>query len=379
MKIIADENMTAVEALFSPYGEIELVPGRTLEKVQLADCDALLVRSVTRVDRELLDGSAVRFVGSATIGTDHIDHDYLKAAGIAFAHAPGCNAEAVVDYVLAVLFEVHESSWFDKTVAIVGCGNVGSRLYGRLRNLGVKCICYDPFLDDSEQPGLCDFEDLPSADILCLHTPLTTDGPYPTYHLCDAQFLAALKPGSLLINAGRGAVIDNEALLPLLEAGQLKAVLDVWEDEPNITRRLADAVTLGSPHIAGYSLEGRLRGTLMIERAFSRWISPQGGGMSPSLQQLLTEMGFGLNQIELIGQPEAESYQQLRQFVMAAYRPSIDYARVKALFLQPTTVAIGFDRLRKDYPLRREFGYCVPPQALRDSLDRELSALGFCV
>lgn len=379
MKIIADENMTAVEALFSPYGEIELVPGRSLQKERLADCDALLVRSVTKVGKSLLEGSAVRFVGSATIGTDHIDHDYLKAAGIAFAHAPGCNAEAVVDYVLAVLFEVHESSWFDKTVAIVGCGNVGSRLFGRLRNLEVKYICYDPFLDDSQQADLCAFEDLPSADILCFHTPLTTDGRYPTHHLCDARFLAALKPSTLLINAGRGAVIDNQALLPLLEAGQVKAVLDVWEDEPHITGALAEAVTLGSPHIAGYSLEGRLRGTLMIEQAFGKWLTRGESSGRYSLQQLLANSGFGLNQLKLRDQLGAEPYQQLRQLVLAAYRPSTDYARLRALFNQSAPVASGFDRLRKEYPLRREFSFCAAPKILNETLGRELAALGFCV
>ncbi len=280
MKIVADENIPGVEALFGAHGEVRLLPGRAIARQDVRDAEILLVRSVTRVDESLVRDTPVRFVGSATIGTDHLDLAGLRQRGIAVANAPGCNAEAVVDYVIASLSRARPD-WLGETVGIVGCGNVGRRLYRRLRALGVACRCYDPFLTPAAQPDLCTFPEVLEVGILCLHTPLTREGPHPTHHLFDARTLARLRPGSLLLNAGRGAVVDNGALLEELRAGRIGAVLDVWEGEPAIDPALLQAVALGTPHIAGYSLEGRVRGTLMVYRAWCEWAGLPEGDTEP--------------------------------------------------------------------------------------------------
>jgi len=186
MKIIADENMSAVQEIFAPYGDVEVWPGREINAATVATADVLLVRSVTKVDKQLLEGSSVQFVGSATIGTDHIDLQYLQDKGIHFAHAPGCNAEAVVQYMFSV-FCTLEPQWRNKTVGVIGCGNVGGRLFHRLTTLGVSCEVYDPFINEAECDALTDLKTALSADIICLHTPLTKEGPHPTHHMINQQ------------------------------------------------------------------------------------------------------------------------------------------------------------------------------------------------
>lgn len=276
MKIIADSALALLGELFSPFGELVIRPGRDIEPADVADADILLVRSITRVDERLLRNSPVRFVGTATSGVDHVDRDYLAARGIAFADAPGCNARAVVEYVLSVLC-ICRPGWRGETVGILGCGHVGGSLYRCLRGLGVTCRVHDPLLPAGQIPDLMPFAAVLQADILCLHTPLTHGGEHPTLHLIDAAVLAALRPGSLLINAGRGAVIDNRALRQHLAAGaNLQVALDVWEGEPNIDVDLLKLVTLGTPHIAGYSREGKERGSLMIRDALCRWLGRGG-------------------------------------------------------------------------------------------------------
>ena len=355
MKIIADENMPAVAQLFSPYGQVQRLPGRNLRPQDVADAQVLLVRSVTQVNAALLADSAVEFVGSATIGMDHIDVDYLTARNISVAHAPGCNAEAVADYVLATLFRLETHSWFDKTVAIVGCGNVGSRLYKRLAALGVRCFCYDPFLTAAQQAGLCDWEQLDEADIICLHTPLTTSGAHPTHHLFGDEKLSQLKPGALLINAGRGGAIDNDALLNHLNAGRLRAALDVWEREPAIDRALLERVEQGSPHIAGYSLEGRLRGTVMVYEAFCRW---RGIAVQENiLEKMLDDQAPTARSLEIMCPPDGDDYQKLKTITLAAYDPQQDFRRMQNMASAAASLAEGFDLLRKNYPLRREFSF----------------------
>jgi len=375
VKIIADENMPAVAQLFAPYGEVRLLPGRTLTQQDVADVQVLLVRSVTQVNAALLANSAVEFVGSATIGMDHIDVDYLARRNIPVAHAPGCNAEAVVDYVLATLFRLETHCWFDKTVAIVGCGNVGSRLYKRLAALGVKCFCYDPFLTAAQQADLCDWEQLDEADIICLHTPLTTSGAHPTHHLFDDEKLSQLKPGALLINAGRGGAIANDALLRHLNAGRLRAALDVWEREPAIDRALLERVEQGSPHIAGYSLEGRLRGTVMVYEAFCRW---RGSTAQESiLEKMLDDQAPTAHSLEIMCPPDGDDYQKMKAITLAAYDPQQDFRRMQDMASASTSLAEGFDLLRRHYPLRREFGFYRVGNIGNTDLANKLQALGF--
>lgn len=287
MKIVVDENMPYAEALFGRLGEVVAVRGRPLPAAALVGADALMVRSVTTVNQALLAGQRVRFVGTATAGTDHVDTAWLAQAGIGFSAAPGCNAIAVVEYVFSALMLLAERDGFalrDKTVGIVGVGNVGSRLQRRLTALGIRTLLCDPPRadrgDDEQFHSLADLQR--EADIITFHTPLNKSGPYRTLHLADADFLRGLPPGRILINAGRGAVVDNAALLQALEAGQdLRVVLDVWEPEPMLSLPLLARVDIATPHIAGYSLEGKravlpryLRLSAPSWDSRSRWCCP---------------------------------------------------------------------------------------------------------
>ncbi len=278
VKILVDENMPYARELFSRLGEVKPVAGRPIPVDELADAQALMVRSVTRVNASLLSGTAVKFVGTATAGTDHVDQAWLDEAGIGFSAAPGCNAIAVVEYVFSALLMLAERDGFtlkDRTVGIVGVGNVGSRLQARLEAWGVRTLLCDP--PRAERGDAGDFRPLEAlvreADILTFHTPLFKEGPYKTLHLADDALISALKPGAILINACRGAVVDNAALLTRLEAGQdLSVVLDVWEPEPDLNVELLKRVDIGTPHIAGYTLEGKARGTTQVFEAFSAFI-----------------------------------------------------------------------------------------------------------
>ncbi len=363
LKIVADQNMLMVEELFGELGAIEYLPGREITATDVADADILLVRSVTRVDKALLEGSSVVFVGSATIGTDHVDQAYLAEQGVRFAHAPGCNANAVVQYDLSVLSNL-QPDWQNRTLGIVGCGNVGGRVYRALKSLGVKCCVYDPFLTAEQNPDLVDFESVLAADIICVHSPLSNDGPFPTKHLFNADVLASLSDDTLLINAGRGAVIDNAALLALLESGsKLRVALDVWEPEPNINCQLLERVLLASPHIAGYSREGKIRGTEMLAEDYFQWSS---GVTFRSAEAV--DADTGLVQGE-----------NLSEFVLASYNVADDDRRMRAAIAnRSASVAEVFDRLRKDYPQRREFSYFrVDSETAEESVITQARLLGF--
>ena len=357
--------MLMVEELFGHLGCIQYLPGRQISAADVADADLLLVRSVTRVDRALLEGSSVAFVGSATIGTDHVDQTYLAEQGIRFAHAPGCNANAVVQYDLSVLSRL-QPDWQSSSVGIVGCGNVGVRLYRTLKSLGVKCSVYDPFLSVEDIPNLVDFQSLLATDVICVHTPLTTDGPFPTKHMFNAEVLAALGENTLLINAGRGAVIDNAALLQRFKGGSgLRVALDVWEPEPHINLELLEHVLLATPHIAGYSREGKVRGTEMLAEDYCQW-----------RHRAAVEQTLGVDSHRASVRGES-----LSQIILAAYDVADDDRRMRQAMAtvlassQPDSVAERFDRLRKDYPQRHEFTHfsAEVPSAISD----QTKLLGF--
>jgi erythronate-4-phosphate dehydrogenase len=365
--------MLMVEELFGQLGTIEYLPGRQISAADVADADMLLVRSVTRVDKALLEGSSVAFVGSATIGTDHVDQAYLAEQGIRFAHAPGCNANAVVQYDLSVLsrlqpdwHRIADSLTDSITVGIVGCGNVGARVYRALQSLGVRCRVYDPFLSAEQNPDLVDFESVLAADIIFLHTPLTTAGPFPTKHLFDADILASLSEDTLLINAGRGAVIDNRALLNLLESGsRLRVVLDVWEPEPNINCQLLERILLATPHIAGYSREGKIRGTEMLAEDFYQWRDGT-AVCANGVDSRSTE-----DAVEVVGG------ENLSQVILASYDVAEDDRRMReAITNRSDAVAEVFDRLRKDYPQRREFSH-FSVELADESVTARARLLGF--
>jgi erythronate-4-phosphate dehydrogenase len=355
MLIVADENMPLVREAFAPLGTVRTVAGRTLQRSEVADADILLVRSVTRVDRELLEGSRVRFVGTATIGTDHLDLDYLRARGIAVASAPGSNANAVVDYVLSALSAldgVLDGLIAGKRVGIVGLGNVGARLLLRLRNMGVDCVGYDPLLPESSELPRADLDTVLASDVICCHAPLTPGGDYPTHHLLNAARLQQLRKGAVLLNAGRGGVVDNDALTQLLSVrGDLRAILDVWEHEPSVNTGLLAQVALATPHIAGYSLDGKIAGTRMMLAEYCAFLN-------------IPIPVFNLVQSDAprIRLPEALSGAELiRAAVHAVYDVRADDRRMRIALQDVRGEALGsaFDMLRKNYPERRELSACV--------------------
>ncbi|EGE4655487.1 4-phosphoerythronate dehydrogenase PdxB [Salmonella bongori] len=349
MKILVDENMPYARELFSRLGEVKAVPGRPIPVEELNHADALMVRSVTKVNESLLSGKPINFVGTATAGTDHVDEAWLKQAGIGFSAAPGCNAIAVVEYVFSALLMLAERDSFslrDRTVGIIGVGNVGSRLQARLEALGIRTLLCDPPRADRGDEG--DFRTLDEvvvqADVLTFHTPLYKDGPYKTLHLADETLIRRLKPGAILINACRGPVVDNAALLARLNAGQsLSVVLDVWEAEPDLNVALLEAVDIGTSHIAGYTLEGKARGTTQVFEAYSAFI---GREQSVALETLLPAPEFG--RITLHGPLDQATLKRLVHLVYDVRRDDAPLRKVAG-------IPGEFDKLRKNYLERREW------------------------
>ncbi|MCE8015815.1 4-phosphoerythronate dehydrogenase PdxB [Halomonas sp. MCCC 1A17488] len=357
MRILVDANVPGAEACFGPLGELVRMPGREIDAAALCDIDALVIRSITRLDAATLDtagaqGMRLRFVGTCTIGTDHVDRAALARHGIAFASAPGCNAEAVVDYVLGSLLTLAERQGWrlsERRVGIVGVGNVGGRLLARLSAMGIACLACDP--PRAEVEGLEGFETLETligeCDVLCLHTPLVREGPHATHHLLDARRIAELAPGTLLLNAGRGDCIDGQALRQRLAGqGDISAVLDVWEGEPAIDPALRDLAQIATPHIAGYSLDGKLRGTYQIYAALYQHLGlPRRLGLAdllppPPLTRLRLQGGL-------------DPDEALRCCLRAVYDVRRDHDSLRRESRR-RGMAQGFDACRANYPLRRE-------------------------
>jgi erythronate-4-phosphate dehydrogenase len=370
MKIVADSNIPFVSEVFSTLGEVTTASGREISPETVRDADVLLVRSVTPVNEALLAESRLRFVGTATIGVDHIDTDYLARQGIGFASAPGSNAISAAEYVTSALLVSAEQGGFnlaDKTVAIVGVGNVGGQVLRRLRALGVSCRCYDP----PRQLSLADrdyvaWDDVLSADIVTAHVPLTRTGDYPTWRMFNETFFRSLKPGALFINTARGAAVDEQALKQCLAEGQeLHLILDVWQNEPGIDLSLLAQAELGTPHIAGYSFDGKVRGTEMIYQALCSYL-----GTPPqwSSATVLSRPESALIDIDA-GRP---LQQCLYEAVIRAYDVRNDDRALRRITeLKASEQGPYFDRLRKEYPRRREFSqYTIRlQQAVTDSAD----------
>ncbi|MDN3552842.1 4-phosphoerythronate dehydrogenase PdxB [Halomonas almeriensis] len=378
MKIVVDANVPEAQRCFGELGEVTRVPGREIDARSVRDADALVVRSITRVDEALVAGSRLRFVGTCTIGTDHVDTRALAARGIGFASAPGCNAEAVVDHVLASLATQAEregSRLTERRVGIVGVGNVGRRLLGRLQALNIACLACDP--PRAEAEGAAGFESLDTliaqCDVLCLHTPLVTQGPHATRHLLDAQRIAELAPGTLVLNAGRGDCIDGKALRSRLAGrGDISAVLDVWENEPAIDAALRDLTAISTPHVAGYSLDGKLRGTHRIYRALAQHV-----GLPARLDEADLLPPPPVPRLALDVGLEVE--EALRLCMRAVHDPRRDHDALHRRARQQG-MATGFDACRADYPLRREFASLTVELAdAAAHLAEPLAAAGFGV
>lgn len=370
MRIVADENIPFVHELFSTFGEVTTLPGREMTAGDVEEADILLVRSVTPVNESLLGQSKVQFVGTCTIGTDHLDTDFLVSRNISYASAAGCNAISVVQYVLSALAVLYENdTWLTKSVGIIGCGNVGGSLYRVFKSLNMDCLCFDPFLTTRQIADLTHWEAVLDADILCLHTPLTQNGAHPTYHMFNEKVLRSLKPGTLLLNAGRGAVIDNQALLKILEDGRdLSVVLDVWENEPHIDRQLQSHLKLGTPHIAGYSFEGRLRGSTQIFEALGQHL------VYPDDQLMQHSDSV---KASALGSEDSIYAESLNEAILTTYDVRNDHQRLKEFIGNKAHFGQYFDSLRKHYPKRHEFSNYRVQNARDPRLQGQLAALGF--
>jgi erythronate-4-phosphate dehydrogenase len=378
MKIIADENIPFVKECFSSIGEVYSAPGRQITAELLADADVLLVRSITKVNEQLLGRSSVKFVATATIGYEHIDTDFLQRAGIGFASAPGSNANSVAEYIVAALLAVakkHKFTLEGKSIGIIGVGNVGSKVAQKTATLGMKVLLNDPPLkrqtgDEKYLP----IEELYGCDFITVHTPLTVDGPDKTFHLADEEFFDSLKKGAFFLNTARGAVADTAAIKSAIAAGKLAGtVIDVWENEPNIDNQLLLKADISTPHIAGYSFDGKVAGLIMIYNAVCGHfgIEPKHTagdflGSPPTPQITIDDAG---------GNEQTILHSAVQQ-VYVINRD--DFNTREILLVDPKERGKFFDDLRKNYAIRREFQNTeIILNVENDSLAKKLAGIGF--
>lgn len=383
MKIVADQNIPFVKECFESLGQVSLHGGRQITPQIVKDADVLLVRSITPVSEALLAGSRVKFAATATIGMDHIDREYLQRAGIGFASAPGSNANSVAEYVVAALLALGKKYRFTlegKSIGIIGVGNVGSKVDAKCRALGMKTVLNDPPLARKTGDGKYrPLEEALVCDFVTLHTPLTRQGEDPTYHLADEKFFAAMKKGAVFFNTARGGVMDTAALKAAMTAGKLGGVvLDVWENEPNVDAGLLLKVDLSTPHIAGYSFDGKVNGLLMIYRAACKHF-----GVKPAHTErdflpttVVPQIVIAKEQVQT--QPAERIIHGTVQQVYAINRD--DFNMREMLVVPPSERGAFFDRLRKEYPVRREFQNTIAEVgAGGGKLAEKLAGIGFAV
>ena len=343
MKIVVDDKIPYIQpALHQLAEEVVAKAGSAITSDDVRDADILIVRTRTRCDRALLSGSRVRLVVTATIGYDHLDTDYLRTAGIAWTNCPGCNATSVAQYVMNSLLVLQQQQDLDlsrATLGIIGVGHVGTAILEAARRWGINNILLnDPPREaagDAAPEGFSwsSLEHIQAeADILTLHTPLTTVTPYPTHHLVDDKFFNAFRRKPVLINAARGGIVNENALLAAMDAGRIRtAIIDTWEGEPDVNRRLLERTFIATPHIAGYSADGKANATRMALTAVCRFLG--------------REMTFDIQPPTLERQFDSTDDDITR--ALKLYNPTEDSQRLKEHPEQ-------FESLRGHYPLRRE-------------------------
>jgi erythronate-4-phosphate dehydrogenase len=390
MKIICATNMPFVLEAFSTLGEARILEGRDISATDVRDAGILALRSTTQVNRALLEGSQVRFVGTATIGTDHLDLAYFQKAGIHWCFAPGCNANSVSEYITAALLtlgERHGITLEGKTIGVIGVGNVGTRVVKKARALGMRVLMNDPPRERIQKSGVRSQNGvepdesfvsldriLVESDIITVHVPLTKDGPDKTFHLADADFFSRARKGLIFLNAARGAVVDTPALLKALDLGQVgHVVLDTWEGEPKYRTDMLARVDLGTPHIAGHSFEGKVMGTVMVYREACRFLGvPSVWSHEPLMPPALVPRV----EVDAAGRNDEVV---LREVVRKLYDIEADDRRFRDSAVADDALrAKAFDRLRKDYPERREFQYTtVRLKQASSGLRAKFDGLGF--
>ena len=379
MKIVADENIPFVREIFGPLGDVLCVSGRQMSADVITDADVLLVRSVTKVNERLLSDSSVRFVGTATIGTDHVDQEYLSSREITFVSAAGSNSNSVAEYVItAILVLAEKYGWElqDKTLGIIGVGNIGSNIEKKAPALGLKVLPNDPPLqrETGDKRFVSLARVLEEADIITCHVPLTRSGPDATWHLFDREKLGRLGPGTVLINSSRGAVVDNESLKEQLKKGKSgPVVLDVWENEPGINTELLDQVAIGTPHIAGYSLDGKVNGSVMLYQKLCKFLGTE---VTSQIDRLLPTPPVPTIELDVTGKTDQ---QLLAQAMTRIYDIMGDDGRLREITtLTNSEKGRYFDDLRKNYPVRREaFNTRIKLQGPADQIGEKLTILGF--
>jgi erythronate-4-phosphate dehydrogenase len=377
MIIAVDEALPYWEQAFSSLGELRLFSGRSPKPEEIRHSDALIVRSVTQVDAALLEGSCIKFIAGASAGRDNVDREYLKARGIGFSYSAGCNADSVSEYILTVLYLVAARRGWDlknKSLAVIGVGNVGSRVAKKAGALGMKVLLCDPPLQDTTGDSrYLSLDDVLGADILTFHVPLVSGGPYSTSHMLDRKVLDRLTPKQFLLNSARGAVFDSRELKSALQEGRVEgAVLDVWEGEPCVDYALLESLDIGTPHIAGSALGGKIRAAEMAREALcsffgirSRWDT---AALYPSSRLLSPERGTKAQAAVLSV--------LLQAFDILGYDSAFRSLRSAS----SREAAEGFDRLRSKGPARVEFRhFTVELDEQNTDLRGIFSALGFGV
>lgn len=371
MKIVIDDKIPYIRGAFEPFAEVVYLPGNKTTPAVVKDADAIVTRTRTKCNRELLEGSKVKFIATATIGYDHIDTGYCKQAGIEWTNAPGCNAESVNQYIASALFSYSMKKRFDlkdKTIGIVGVGHVGLKVARLCETIGMRVLLNDPPREREEGPEqFVSLENIQQeADIITFHVPLNMKGIDATFHLVNEKFLETLKKQPLLINSCRGEVFDTKAIKKALQKGVVSGfIADCWENEPDIDLELLAMTDYGTPHIAGYSKDGKANGTKMSVQAISRFFNLGIDNWEPENVELPKK-----TTIEIDGNQRRE-YSILAEAILSTYDIETDD---EALRENPQL----FEKLRGDYPVRREFDiYTVKVKNVEETIKLKLIKLGF--
>jgi erythronate-4-phosphate dehydrogenase len=375
MRIAVDSNIPQAAEAFAAFGEVHLVQGRSLVRDQLDGCDALIVRSTCRVDSQLLEGTRIQFVGTATSGTEHVDTSYLRERGIVFAAASGSNAISVAEYVVLALHLLSYDRGFvlaEKTLGIVGCGHVGREVLRCATALGIVCVVGDPPLARSTaEPLYRNLDEALGCHVVTLHVPLAYSGPDPTYRLLNADTMGKMRQGGTLVNTARGGVVGESALREALERAHVAdAIIDVWEEEPVCDPRTAEYAFLATPHIAGHSIDGKLRGTGMMVRALARFTQAESAWSEVSV------LPAHLDREPI---PVRSLCDALDACLTYLYDPRTDDTAMRS-WLDGAEGERGarFDAYRRNYPARREFS-ALRVTASDSELAERLTRLGLSV
>lgn len=373
MKVIIDDKIPYIHGALEPYADVIYTPGHEITRNMVKDADALITRTRTLCDEELLAGSSVKLIATATIGHDHIDAVYCDKAGIAWTNAPGCNAKSVEQYIASALFTwslEHREKLHSKTIGIVGVGNVGSKVARLGEILGMRVLLNDPPRARMEGPE--QFVPLETitreADIVSFHVPLHMLGEDATFHMSDGGFFGKLKNKPLVINSCRGEVFHTPSVKTALKSGQITDyIVDCWENEPHIDLDLMGMAYLATPHIAGYSRDGKANGTMMSVQAVSRFFGLGIDHWKPEQMEPPSQPDIFLDG----SRRDEESI--MAEAVLNTYDIEADAENLRA---NPER----FEKLRGDYPVRREFpAYRISTKQVSDSVLAKLQALGFSI